>query len=246
MYRQFFEKYDPSGKLTFDNVKFRSGAEHTLDFGIYVNQDNNGVVQSFREAGLLNPDGSNIFKDNRQIYFHVGDDRGDPFHKVVFHPFDGYPAFYNGVTGYGNLFVTKIISADFVTRIGHIIVNDEIQKDISEKRTVPEKAAIGRIGDIGTGSREHTHFEIVSQYEKSEICEEIIERKKIKEVDLLERILVSKDINRTIKKQAEDWCNARQVYNFYNTRVQRRNGFSSKEIQTKICTYYNSRLLFGM
>ena len=237
MYRQFFEEYDPKGKLTFDNVSFRKGAEFTLDFGIYIDYGNK-VVQSFKDVDLY-------FSDNRRIYFHCGVDRGDYKRQNIFNPFAGYGHFYTNVPGYGTVLVILPISADFVVRIAHIHLSQEILEMIKDHEIIPANAFLGSISSEGTGTGAHSHTEIVSIYETSEICDYIIEKKSKTNYDYICELKRS-DIPESILYDIDDYCRPRNIQFFNKFACQRNDGMRCKETQTRLVTYYNSRELFKM
>ena len=223
IYRQFFEKYDPYGKLNFDNVTFRTGAKFTLDWGLYINPD---------------------FLPGRTFYFHPATDRGDPTHQNIFCPFECYGNLYENVSGYGTVFVGTLVSGDFIFRIAHIKLTDDIKKMINEHAIIPAKAYLGTI-KAEEGFLAHSHFEIVSIHEQSEICDYIIQGKQKTNYDILKQVLNS-DIKPSIKIAITDYCMQRKITAMTKYTLKRTDGMNCAETQSKIVTYYNSRELYGL
>jgi len=224
IYRQFFEKYDPSEKLTFDNVEFRKGAAFTLGWDIYINPD---------------------FLPGRTFYFHPANDRGDPTHENIFNPFDCYGNLYENVPGYGTVFVGTLISGDFIFRIAHIELTKDIKKMIDEHTIIPGKVFLGKI-KAEEGFAAHSHLEIVSICESSEICDYIIQKKQKTNYDILKEVLDSPRISGSIKVNIVDYCMDRRIDSMTNFSLKRTDGMNCAETHSKLVTYYNSRELFGL
>lgn len=233
--KKFLDRYDPGKDYTFEEIQFRSGAEVTLDWGIYL-KESNSIVSTFAQTGL--------FFDDRVVYFHPAVDRGDPLRQVIFNPFEGRGRLYENVSGYGDVLIIVPTDGDFIARIAHIALTADIRAMISEQRTLPAKCMLGHITNEGQSFGKHSHLEIVSVDEKSEICEYVIKKRRIKEVDILEQILVSKDVTIETKEQIEKYCSPRQIYSFSNVRVQRTDGIACQETKSRTVTYYNSQLVF--
>lgn len=180
----FLKKYDPSKILNFDPVKFRPGASYSTPFGL-----------------------DNTFSTLRT---HLGVDRGYSLSSIyrIYSPFDIYNASYAPEYGnYGSLLFLPVRNSDFELRIAHIKIGDfqePFRKIFSQgtKADIISGTYFADAGNYGLSSGTeivkgkagaHTHTEVVSNNNFSEILEYILEKKIGKEA--LNTAYTLEDIN---------------------------------------------------
>ncbi len=239
MVDEFIKEYDTRGNLNFDLCRFRPSASFSSPFGM-----------------------DNTFE---KLRIHAAIDRGYSVRTEyeVYVPFDIEGATYvNPYGNYGALFHLPVSKADFDMRIAHMDL-----KDISPyfkgyiKQGIPfdimRATKLGEAGNLGLSfgteivkgkAGAHTHTELVSREEKSEVLEAILYAKFNKEeVDLA---YTEKDVKLfALSKLA----NEKSYLKDYEDEITKRNiTFLNKYkcvrldyLDGKVKTFYSSQALFG-
>ena len=216
-------------------MRFRDSAQHTAPFGL---------DDTFGELRIHNANDRGTFGR-----------RGRTF--GVWLPFDCdapvWHEHYGG--GFGSLLVLPIRFADFEIRIAHMHgeeLSEELRDALDRERGLVAGAYLGRAGNkgvsVGEAGGEHTHTEIVSMSETSQVCDRIMEFRGIaSEHDFFDADVNLWAVNRRLSQEKalakyEDERERRRV-EFVNSFQCRRadyyDGYRS------IRTWYNSRSLFN-
>jgi len=223
--KDFLSRYD-NGSFRFENVKFRDGAEWQLPFRIFVRS-----AGDYKRHELW-------FSDGRPVYVHPAIDRS--FGGIIC-PFESHAEWLDPVPGYGTLLLLRPVGADFEIRIAHMDrpahpVTDAILKG----RTIPAGAFLGRTGVRGIGTGPHSHVEIVSIGETSEICNEILKARGHSLVNTMADAEARMDADE--KEFFRGYTSARDFVLFCDHACIRNDGFRT----TGRVTYYSSASLFAM
>jgi len=167
LYDEFIKEYD-DGSLQFNDINYRKGATITASLGL-----SNG----YREV-----DGN---LEWGYVRIHSGVDRaklndlGGPT-DIVISPFNfNRSKFidYNGVV-YGSLTSLFNDKYGFEFRIAHMELDKIlILDDLKQEKPIYRDVKIGTAGDYGLSAGEHTHTEVKSINEKSEVLEQILTKK---------------------------------------------------------------------
>lgn len=212
------------GGYGFKNVVFFPGARKTTDFGL---------DQTFGT-----------------IRIHVAIDRaGGPMVHVPFDTKDIELIFSEPVyrNSFGNLIRLKTYGADFEVRIAHFELG-ELQKEfvdlVQGGKLVPAGTPIAPPGNAGKSTGAHTHTEVISLGQHSEILDDLVEHYGQEEIT-----------PRTVKEYAEiHGLDERLALEIFENEKRRR---GVEYLTNQTCyrwdyhtggmkTFYNSWSLFGM
>ncbi|GAG11672.1 unnamed protein product, partial [marine sediment metagenome] len=158
---------------------------------------------------------------------------------------------YNGVS-YGTLVVLVSEKYGFELRIAHMNPDDIlILDDLKNNRPISRDTVIGPTGNNGLGSGAHTHTEIKSLGDKSDVLEQILTKKfgsekifqSYSELDIMTYYKASRRFatatNDEIMKDWEEIKKHRKCH-FINSYLYR-----YKDFDGKFKTRYSSQLLFN-
>lgn len=177
----FCKEYNDSGKLTFENIKYRQGARITCSFGI-------------DEGYTIDEKGDIIFDS---IRIHTGVDRSGVYGKngqkitnVVYSPFNfnrSNAIYYGPKISYGYLIQLINDDYDFEMRIGHMNPEEDLIHDVKEllyhNQAIKRDTILGKAGNFGISGGAHTHTEFISQEQYCRAFEEILSSKYGKSVE---------------------------------------------------------------
>jgi hypothetical protein len=150
--KSFLKTY---GAPEFEELIFSPGAVVTTQFG------NDATFGTYRWHNAIDRAGS----------------------QYVYAPFDCYSIFDKDYGSFGNLLFLFPVGGDFEVRIAHMRETDlaSVFSELNAKEAlVPRGTPIGSPGNLGISygvTGKHTHVEIVSKDDKSEICDMLLHMK---------------------------------------------------------------------
>ena len=172
--RRFLEKYDDEKQaLQFDTLKFRAGAKVTAPFGI---------TQGYRKVD------NEIRWDSIRI--HTGVDRAattgynGTVQNVIYAPFDFQVSVFHNYglkNPYGSLLRLINTEYGFEFRIAHIHPDNDLDSDAAKilkgEGFVRRNTYLGKAGQYGFSYGPHTHTELVSTGQTTEVFDELLDVK---------------------------------------------------------------------
>ncbi len=223
VHKDKFQKFlDEYGGLSFSKVKFRPSAQFTTDFGL-----------------------DNTFNDLR---LHVAIDRGH-LPQQIYAPFNLKRVEVNaaGMSVWG-IQLRLLTDYGFEVRVAHIEhLPDETMKMIKTGLPVKAGTYLCDAGSAGISTGIHTHTEIVSYGETSSVLDQVLSQK----CEGKEKIPYSlSDVKLFLEKNRLN-LDAEKVYlrELHKKRISFINSFLCKRrdyFYGRVCTFYNSKTLFGM
>ena len=183
---KFIKEYDPLGDLKFKNINYRKGAIITAPFSIaegfkYINK---------KTGNIWNEKDEIKFREMRWGYVrvHTGVDRADGgtaknIKDVVMSPFNFNRS---SIINYGNRIYGTLVSLwqddyEFEFRIAHMNPKTDFVtwtlNRLLKRKSIEQNWYIGKAGNYGYSSGSHTHTEIKSYDEESEVLEILLEEK---------------------------------------------------------------------
>jgi hypothetical protein len=171
IYNDFLSKYD-DGSKTFPNMVYRKGAGVTCPFGL-------------SEGFKTKPDGT---MEWGWVRIHTGVDRagalsvtdttGKIWKDAIINPFDADATdyiYYGPRQSYGFLTMLYLTKYGFMFWIGHMNpqtdINPWVYQQLKAKAPLPKGIILGSAGDFGDSDGSHTHTELYSIHERSEVLE---------------------------------------------------------------------------
>lgn len=239
--QDFISEYD-DGSLQFNGISFRKGAKITDHFGLSegfeLDESNDMVWGLVRLHTGVDRSGGGIFRGQK-----------DP----VISPFNFERSAFVDLRGkvYGTQVFLYNDKYNFYLMIGHMYPEEvKILDDLKQGKAVTKDTLIGPAGSDGESTGRHTHTEIISINDSSEVLEALLHKKFNDEVDkeydsndifqfyhLQEKFKTSSDQDILV-----DWTKQKKIRNasFSNKFLYR-----YKDVSGNKKTRYNSELLFN-
>ena len=181
LFERFLSEYDPSGDLSFDQLKFRNGAPITVSFGL---QNGFKMVDGKMEWGWVRLHGGVDRARGGTATFPHGEIKD-----VVFVPFHAHRSqiIEYGDKSYGTLIILYNDEYRFEFQIAHMNPDQHNRKHneqgpltewaykrLKRKQPFERNWALGSAGSWGHSTGAHTHTEIRSYDDKCEVLEQLL------------------------------------------------------------------------
>ena len=165
LYDEFISEYD-DGSLEFNDLHYRTGAAITVEFGIA-----DGFAK--KENGEL---------EWGYIRLHTGVDRANGrtvngVRDAIISPFNFDKSNFMDFNGksYGSMITLINTKYGFKFRIAHMFPKEIIVIDkLKNNEPIKRNEILGPTGNYGISTGAHTHTEVISIEEKSEVLERIL------------------------------------------------------------------------